>query len=146
MAKDVYEALLEIQKEGVEGITFDSTNPHFKNRYISLGKVVETLKPILNEKGLLLSQIPVSLVGTPALQTVLYHPESDTSIEGVVPLVLDKATSQALGSAITYTRRYALLSMLSLVADEDDDGAAASTTGEVVREVVNEGSASKPLF
>lgn len=146
MAKNVYEALLEIQKEGIEGIAFDSTNPHFKNRYISLGKLVETITPILNAKGVLLSQIPASIGTEPALLTALYHPESDTSIEGACPLVLEKNNSQGLGSAITYTRRYALLSMLGLVADEDDDGAAASSGGEPTREVANAGSDKKPLF
>ncbi len=146
MAKDIYEALLEIQKEGVAGVTFDSSNPHFKNRYISLGKLVEVLRPIFNGKGILATQVPVTIAGEPGLQTVFYHPESDTSFEGVVPLVLEKSNSQGLGSAITYTRRYALLSMLGLVADEDDDGEAASKGGEPEREVANKGSGKKPLF
>ena len=36
-----------------------------------------------------------------------------------------KEDAQAQGSAITYARRYALMSMLGLVADTDDDGEAA---------------------
>lgn len=42
----------------------------------------------------------------------------------VMPLA--KADPQGAGSAITYARRYALVSMLGLNVDEDDDGNHAS--------------------
>jgi hypothetical protein len=45
---------------------------------------------------------------------------------GRMPLLLNKDDMQGLGSAHTYARRYALSSVLNLVADEDDDGGAAS--------------------
>ena len=45
-----------------------------------------------------------------------------------MPLYLpEHPTSQTLGSAITYARRYALTAVLNLVADEDDDGQAATS-------------------
>lgn len=140
----VYEALLEIQNEGIEGITKDAKNPHFKNTYITLGKLLDVVKPVLTEKGILLTQTPTNLgpQGEPGLWTSLTHLASGTSIDGKVPLMLERSNPQGLGSAITYARRYALMSMLNLVADEDDDGQAASP----VREVVNEGGTSKPLF
>jgi hypothetical protein len=47
------------------------------------------------------------------------------SVEDVMPLMLVKEDPQAQGSAITYARRYSLLTLLSLTADEDDDGEAA---------------------
>lgn len=136
---DIYEALLEIQTEGIEGVTKDAKNPHFKNTYITLGTLLDKVLPVLTAKGLVLTQTPcfVENVGpvSPALRTELTHVKSGTSVFGTVPLMLERDNPQGLGSAITYARRYALMSMLSLVADEDDDGQKASP----VREVVNVG-------
>lgn len=147
MPKDIYEALLEIQTEGIEGVTKDATNPHFKNTYISLGKLLDKVLPVLNAKGLVLIQAPTSVGSEPALDTTLAHVESGTAITAAVPLMLERDNPQGLGSAITYSRRYSLMSMLGLVADEDDDGEAASPRkASKAREVVNVGSEGKPLF
>jgi hypothetical protein len=47
-------------------------------------------------------------------------------IEGETKLALDTSTGrtpvQALGSAITYLRRYVLSSMVGVAPDDDDDG------------------------
>jgi hypothetical protein len=42
---------------------------------------------------------------------------------------------QGVGSALTYSRRYALCSVMNLVADEDDDGQAAKapSAGDLAR-------------
>jgi hypothetical protein len=68
-----------------------------------------------------LIQAPTHIDGAPALSTTLYHPESDTNLQSVMPLMLAKDDPQGQGSAITYARRYSLMGMLSLVADVDDD-------------------------
>ena len=152
MAKDINEALLEIQTEGIEGVSKDAQNPHFKNTYITLGKLLEKVKPVLSSKGVMLVQIPVeTLQGTPGLETMLYHPESNTRITGTSPLMLEKDNPQGLGSAITYLRRYSLMSILGLVADDDDDGEKASPRKAKVPpsvEVVNAelDASTKPLF
>jgi hypothetical protein len=155
MAKDIYAALLELQEKDIENITKNAKNPHFKNTYITLNKLLEVVRPVLTSKGVLLTQTPTTTsTGEPGLWTSLTHLESGTSIDGKVPLMLEKDNPQGLGSAITYLRRYALMSMLGLVADEDDDAQAASP----VRAVVNPGSrvemddqanvvvTTKPLF
>lgn len=118
--------------------------------YATLGNVLEVLRPALIEAGLTVEQAP-NLVGadgphpTPVLTTVIVHAESDQARLYHTPLILDKQTSQGMGSAVTYARRYALVSIFFLDADEDDDGAA----GEVaVKEVVKRkatGSRSRAL-
>jgi hypothetical protein len=62
----------------------------------------------------------------PYLEYRLLHVDSDDGLSGRIPLLLDKGNSQGLGSALTYARRYALVSVLNLTADEDDDGNSAS--------------------
>lgn len=99
--------------------------------------------PLLNDTGLLLLQLP-SVVGDPgpeprpALTTRIEHVATGEFIEATTPLMLDRDNSQGLGSAITYTRRYALLSILGLVADQDDDGEKASKSSRKKPEVVNQ--------
>jgi hypothetical protein len=56
----------------------------------------------------------------------LRHVPSGTEEAGVWPLKLSE-NPQQMGSAVTYGRRYALLAVLGIVSeDEDDDGDAAS--------------------
>src|SRR6266496_966149 len=135
--KNAQQAILAVQKSGVK-LVKDATNPHFKNTYITLGKLLEVVLPILHENDLLLWQVPSNIDGNPSLLTVFEHVPSGAQAKGEMPLILDKNNSQGHGSAITYARRYALMTMLGFVADEDDDGEAASkpTKREVVRQTI----------
>lgn len=118
--------LLKLQGEAII-LQKDAINPHFKNTYITLNELMGKILPKLNELGLVLMQTPTTLGGTPAMTTTLADAESGEVISDTMALILDKPTSQGQGSAITYARRYALMSMLGLVADEDDDGNRASS-------------------
>jgi hypothetical protein len=103
----------------------DSVNPHYRSRYVSLHALLEAVLPALNRHGLVLVQ-PISSLG---VETRIVHAESGMEVSAITPLALNgQDTPQAQGSAITYARRYGIMSMLGLVADEDDDGNAASTT------------------
>jgi hypothetical protein len=103
----------------------DSVNPHFGNRYVSLQNLMGILLPILNANAIVLTQYPTSIDGKPALYTLLTHVPSGEQTGESMLLSPDKTGPQAQGSAITYARRYALMSILGLVADEDDDGEAS---------------------
>jgi hypothetical protein len=109
----------------------DAINPHFKNSYLSLDSLMEAVRPILHKHGLVLTQWPTHLVTEagiePALRTALIHASSDQMQQDTMPLVLDRENPQGQGSAITYARRYALMSILGLVADEDDDDGTAGS-------------------
>lgn len=126
-AKGLNAALLAVQQDAPE-LTKDAQNPHFGNRYLSLAGLVSQVLPILHTHGVLVIQQPTfTPAEQPALTTKLVHVESGEEIEATMLLVLgEKKDPQAQGSALTYARRYALMSMLSLVADEDDDGNRAS--------------------
>lgn len=127
--------LLEVQAEAQGKLGFDAKNPHFKSSYITLNKVLEVVVPLLRERGILLSQPLGALPAappSPALVTRFIDTESGEAYEEVVPLVLEKQTPQGLGSAITYFRRYGILSALGLVGDEDDDAEAAEPVARSV--------------
>ncbi len=111
----IYKKLLEFQKLGIS-IRKDKRNPHFKNDYASLNEVLDKVKPELNKLGVVVIQRPC----TDYLETSLYDTEDDTAIVSFVPYI-NATDMQKLGGAITYARRYALVSMLAL-EDEDSDG------------------------
>ena len=100
----------------------DATNPHFKNRYASLSQIIEGTEKQLAECGLAVIQLPE---GENHLRTILLH-ESGEYIAATYKMNPVRNDPQALGSAITYQRRYALGAILSLNIDDDDDGQEAS--------------------
>jgi hypothetical protein len=112
----------------IKGATKDATNPHFKNKYADLSSVWDACRKPLSENGLSILQYTVIHEGQPALVTMLLH-VSGESVEGLTPLLVGKQDMQALGSAITYARRYGLAAMVG-VAPEDDDGQAAVAQSE----------------
>jgi hypothetical protein len=93
--------------------------------YADLATVIETLQPVLAKHGLGYVQFPAtSGPGHVAVTTRLLH-TSGQWMEDELAMPAGNG-AQGVGSAITYSRRYALLAVLG-VATEDDDGAAAST-------------------
>ena len=104
-----------------------SVNPFFKSKYAGLPEVVASASPVLAKHGLAVSQfIGVDSEGRDILTTYLIH-ASGQYISHDMRLHLGKDdTSQALGSSVTYARRYSYCAVLGLVADEDDDGNAST--------------------
>lgn len=107
-------------------ISKDAKNPFFKNNYATLDNIIDEVRPILSEFGLNILQLPSGDGENIKISTLLMH-ESGEWLESE-PLTMKpvKNDPQGLGSAITYARRYALQSFLSLNTGEDDDGNNAS--------------------
>lgn len=128
------EALLAIQA-GMPAFQRDSVNPHFGSAYLSLESLLPTVTEILNANGVLLQQLPTSILAegnvVPALQTRLTHVATGEFVESSCPLSAGKDTPQAQGSALTYLRRYMLTSALTITAEKDDDGARGSIQAQV---------------
>jgi len=108
---------LDLFREKVGVVKKDAQNPFYKSNYSTLESVIETITPTLKEVGLGFIQIPKPK----ELTTIIYDSESLEQIEGSIELILEKPDMQKLGSAITYARRYALVTMFGL-EQEDDDG------------------------
>lgn len=122
-------ALADVQAE-LQPAVKDAVNPHLRNRYADLASCWDALRAILPRHGLSVAQYGcITADGKPALTTVLLH-ASGERLEGVIPLLIGDpkgiTAMQALGSAISYARRYGLAAMTGLIA-EDDDG--NGTTG-----------------
>lgn len=105
----------------------DQQNPHFKSRYVNLAGVHEAYAGPLKDNGLCLFQSTRWIDGNLWLNTTLYH----TSGEWVAfdyPVFASYGKPQEVGSALTYSRRYSLMTLLD-IATEDDDGETASGRG-----------------
>lgn len=115
----------------------DSNNPFFKSKYADLSAVQAACREPLGKNGLCVIQtINRSAEGDPVLTTTLAH-LSGQWIKSTCPIPIKeevgkvdpnkkmyKNDPQALGSSITYMRRYALSAIVG-VSTEDDDGEAA---------------------
>lgn len=116
-------ALVAAQK-ATESIKKAATNPAFKSKYADLAHVVEGVVPALNTAGVMVLQCPGFDGEFVSVTTTFLH-EGGSSVTSTLSLRPSKGDPQGVGSAITYARRYALLSMAG-GAPEDDDGNAAS--------------------
>lgn len=117
--KAIYAALIKAQME-MEPAKKDSDNPHFKSKYADLASIIEACVPALNAHGIAVVQPFFATDLGNYVKTVFLH-ESGETLECSVPLLLSKQDMQGLGSAITYARRYGLLSMAGIAPDDDDD-------------------------
>lgn len=109
-------------REDVGTIAKDGSNPHFKSRYATLPGILDAIAGPMKKHGLTFHQMPD---GLGRLMTVIAHRDGG-HIEGVIEMRSPDDKAQTYGSMITYSRRYALVTMLGLNVDEDDDGNAAS--------------------
>lgn len=128
-ATSLGEALLAVQR-AMPAIQKDAINPHYRSGYIKLETLMPPVLGALNENGVVLTQFPTGIdTGSgvlPALRTRLTHAASGEFMEDAMLLMSAKDDPQGQGSALTYARRYALMAILGLVADEDDDGEKAT--------------------
>jgi hypothetical protein len=85
-------------------------------KYASLGNIIKTIRPTLKECGLSFSH----LVGTPGVKCILMH-ESGDLIESDYFEIPKSTDLKQMGASITYARRYTLVPILGLFADDDKD-------------------------
>lgn len=115
-------AFLAAQKK-IESVIKDSNNPFFKSKYADLTAVIEACKDKLNAQDIAILQ-PIEGM---TVETILVHTSGEWFSSSTPIVAKDDNNPQALGSAITYAKRYGLQSMVLLPA-EDDDGNGVSTT------------------
>lgn len=94
--------------------------------YAPLDEIISAVRPVLTKHGLAVSQLLANVSGQPALKTVLMH-EGGEILQESCPLPMNGSLSaQEFGSLVTYFRRYALVTVLGIATEEDDDGNTAS--------------------
>ena len=117
----------------IEGAKKDAANPFFKSKYADLASVWDACRAALAVNGLAVIQSPAAEGTRVSVDTLLTH-SSGQWVAGTVSVTAKEDSPQAIGSAITYLRRYALQSFVG-VAPEDDDANAASAKSHIVKAV-----------
>lgn len=125
---DLAAALAKAQAE-IQNAVLNKTNPHFKSRYADLAAVREAVTPALTKHGLSVVQMTGTDDSRMVVYTRLLH-SSGQWVQSAYPIISDTSKPQAMGSALTYARRYSLAAMCGIASEEDDDGNAAQEHGK----------------
>lgn len=135
---NIYKKLLAIQKE-IKGLEKNATSGtgNFGYKYVTGAKILEAIKPILNEQGLILKQEIVKVEN----ERIDYNTKNGSKSEMLYKVWqkftwIDTETGdkdeneffsagqndweKGLGSALTYAERYFLLKYFHIATDEDD--------------------------
>ncbi|MDA1834832.1 ERF family protein [Bacillus cereus group sp. BY142LC] len=129
----------------VNKIAKDADNPFFKNNYATLDTIIDEIRPILSKHGLSIMQIPSGDGQNVTLKTLLLHESGEWLESDELTMKPVKNDPQAVGSCITYARRYSLAAFLSLNTGEDDDGNGATYGKDKPKPKGNSGQApNKP--
>jgi outer membrane biosynthesis protein TonB len=131
----IAKALCNMQKTELFATT-DSTNTFFNNaKYADLASIWRAIRAPLTDSGLAIMQTTEPYSNGITVVTTMMHVTGasyTTRLSGTYPAMVDKKTGkpkpqtvQALGSLITYLRRYSLAALVG-VSSADDDGEAAS--------------------
>mgnify|MGYP001233796854 CR=1 FL=1 len=111
---------LAIAQGSFKRVGYDKNNPHYKSKYASLEAIIDATRDQLAKNGLCV----VHIIEGERLESRLLH-TSGQWMASSIPLFLDKRSPQAVGSALTYARRYNMCCLLNINAGEDDDAEVA---------------------
>jgi hypothetical protein len=103
----------------------DKTNPAFRSKYADLGACLEAVNDALLDNGIAVYQETHDDASGVTVETVFLHESGETLRAGKLHGPAAKQDPQGYGSALTYCRRYALMTACG-IAPEDDDGNAGS--------------------
>lgn len=139
--EDILKAVQAVQL-GLDPLTTDGINKFANDhRYATINNILRALKPLLKKHNLYLTQKIIMVGESLALHTVITHLPSGQYIDSMMHLTVDKPGPQAIGSCVTYFRRYSLTSIFC-IATQDDDGNAAE--GRADSAVVSTSPAPSP--
>jgi len=143
---EVLSALVKAKSQ-IGSITKGSANPFFKSKYADLSAILNTVEPVLQEFNLAVIQPVVNIDSSSFIATTFIHESGQyVSILGSELVAAKQNDPQAMGSAITYARRYSISSALSLNSENDDDGERAMNRGNYSPSKPSSSSASVSPF
>ena len=123
---ELYKALAGFHKHFTT-VEKDAENPFHESSYASLSQILNVIRPILNEQGLVLVQLPINGMEKHSIciKTRLIHVETGQFLESnSISLIPPKLEAQGYGSLMTYLKRYQITSLLGLSFSEDDTDAS----------------------
>ena len=124
-------ALSKAQGE-IDDATKTGMNPAFRSKYADLAAVRAVIREPLAVNDLAVVQLPRSIDGAVEVETMIIH-KSGEFIAETLRMPVNKWDAHGIGSGITYGRRYGLMSMLGLAADDDDGNGAVERAPATVQ-------------
>jgi ERF superfamily len=120
---------LSVAQGQISAASKSSINPHFKSRYADLNSLRDAIQEAMTQNGLGVIQCPRVNGNHVEVETFITH-KSGEYIAETLQMPFARNDAQAIGSALTYCRRYSLGSLLNLSADDDDGNAAVALSGK----------------
>ena len=132
--KELFKALSEFHNKNVTvQKTAEGQIGNRRYSYTPLDVILAEIREPLRECGLCFLQTPIE---GGKFSTSIFHVETGDSLTFVMDLPCRNISDpQEFGQAITYCRRYHLVSILGLIAETDTDGAPSPDTKESQAEV-----------
>lgn len=124
--QNLSKAMAEFQKSIKQPLK-DANNPFFKSQYVPLENVVEAITETGSPLGISFMQFASSdETGSIEVATLVMHSTGEYIEFPPVRMKPESNKPQAVGSAITYAKRYALSAIFGITSDKDDDGNEAT--------------------
>lgn len=108
----------------------------FEFTYADLAAILDATRKPLGENGLAISQTFLQENGFHYISTMLLH-SSGQWLKSLLPINVSAVDIKQLGAQITYSRRYAITSLLGICADDDNE--------EILEEEKNAITPSSPV-
>jgi hypothetical protein len=126
-------AALAVAQGQITAAVADKQNTHFNFSYADLDACWDACRKPLSDNELSIIQIPSpGEDGTVHMRTILGH-SSGQFIDSNYTMLPDKSGPQALGSCMTYLRRYMLCAMVGISQEDDDANMATADPDEYTR-------------
>jgi hypothetical protein len=106
------------------GASKDAVNPHFQRKYADLASCIEAAREALSKNELAVVQMTDSGPDGVGIISFLLH-SSGEWFRSRLWMPLSQPTPQAIGSAITYGRRYGFCALVGVAPEDDDDANSA---------------------
>lgn len=104
----------------------EAENPHFRSRYADLAAGLNAVKSALSANAIAVVQSTYMADDLLMLNTRLVH-ASGQWFSSDYPVCRFPAKHQEAGSALTYSRRYALFALVGIAGDDDDGNEASKS-------------------
>jgi len=127
---------LSAAQADIGGALKSSENPFFKSSYADLASVWDACREPLTKNGLSVIQSPSAEGNIVSVETVLMHASGEWVSCELTTQIKDM-NPQAVGTGITYLRRYGLAAMVG-IAQVDDDGESAMGRNIVIETLSRE--------
>jgi len=118
-------------------------------KYATLAATWDAIRGPLSKNEISVYQRPLTIDGKPTMCTMLIHSSGEFLDDGELELIFDRTGGritpmQAMGSAVTYSRRYTLQAATGVAPADDDDGAGAGKPVEANKKPQTQAPAAKP--